>query len=47
MLLVLLSLLIGIEVAIARGGHSGVLVVGVVVVVVVFVAVFVLGCCFS
>lgn len=47
MLLVLLSLLIGIEVAIVRGGHSGVLVVGVVVVVVVFVAVFVLGCCFS
>ena len=46
MLLVLLSLLIGIEVAIVRGGHSGVLVVGVVVVV-VFVAVFVLGCCFS
>lgn len=44
MLLVLLSLLIGIEVAIVRGGHSGVLVVGVVV---VFVAVFVLGCCFS
>ena len=47
MLLVLLSLLIGIEVAIVRGGHSGVLVVGVVVVVIVFVAVFVLGCCFS